>query len=123
MGKHEIKDLVEMAKVSSKVLTTVVTKFMVLQSQRGSWRGRKGVVIARVAIEAGAPPVILECIRGAVNPVMKLIESWREADFKQQEEQRKATEEREGQEGGEKGLSRRDDSMEETRENKTLGRK
>jgi hypothetical protein len=108
-GKARDQDLVEMAKVSSKVLMTVVTKFMVLQSQRGSWRGRKGVVIARAAIEAGAPPVILDCIRGAVNPVMKLIESLREADLKQQQEQRKATEEREGQEGGEKGLSRRDD--------------
>lgn len=73
-------------KTSSRVLKFVLRKFIVLNGQSGSWRGRKGVTMTRAALRAGAPPVILDYIRDAINPIQKLIDVLKAADKAQEEE-------------------------------------
>lgn len=77
------------------VTKAVLKKFFVVSGQSGSVRGRKGVAITRAALAAGAPPMILDHIRNAINPVMKLIDTLKAAD-EQQRLLRKAEMERTG---------------------------
>ena len=66
--------------ISSHVAKFVLRKFIVLSSEPGSWRGRKGVALTRAALAAGAPPVILEHLRNALDPISKLIDLIKAAD-------------------------------------------
>ncbi|KAH7069363.1 hypothetical protein FB567DRAFT_246343 [Paraphoma chrysanthemicola] len=66
--------------ISSHVAKFVLRKFIVLSSEPGSWRGRKGVALTRAALAAGAPLVILEHIRNAMDPITKLIDLIKAAD-------------------------------------------
>lgn len=55
-----------------------------------SFRGRKGVRFTRAAFAAGAPPLILDHIQNAINPVMKLIDLLKAADNQQEAKQKDA---------------------------------
>ncbi|KAL1593122.1 hypothetical protein SLS60_010729 [Paraconiothyrium brasiliense] len=81
-GKVEQQGIV---KTSGRVFSATLKKFLVLSSQPGSFRGRKGVAITRAALAAGAPLMILDHIRNAIDPVMKLIDTLKAADQQQQE--------------------------------------
>ncbi|KAJ8110231.1 hypothetical protein OPT61_g6867 [Boeremia exigua] len=70
---------------SSHVLKLVLKKVLVLSSEPGSWRGRKGVAVTRTALAAGAPPTIIKHIRSAMDPVSKLIDTLKEADKRREE--------------------------------------
>jgi hypothetical protein len=65
---------------SSHIAKVVLKKFLVLASEPGSWRGRKGVAVTRAALAAGAPLKILDHIRDSLDPVSKLIDLLKEAD-------------------------------------------
>jgi hypothetical protein len=65
---------------SSRILGLVVRKFLLLSSEPGSWRGRKGVAVTRVALAAGVPPEMLGYLRNALDPVSKLIDMLKAAD-------------------------------------------
>jgi hypothetical protein len=67
-------------KTSQKVLTAVVKKVLVLQSKSGSWRGRKLVAVIKAALDAGAPPKILDFISPAMEPIAALIKVLKDAD-------------------------------------------
>jgi hypothetical protein len=62
------------------VTKAVLRKLVVVSGQSGSLRGRKGVAITKAALAAGAPLTILDTIRNAVDPVMKLIDMLKASD-------------------------------------------
>jgi hypothetical protein len=72
------------------VTKAVLRKFVVVSGESGSLRGRKGVAITRAALEAGAPPMILDLIRNAIDPVMKLIDMLKAADKQEELKQKSA---------------------------------
>jgi len=85
--KH--KESVGFLRKYGPVTKAVLRKLVVVSGESGSLRGRKGVEITRAALAAGAPPMILDLIRNAVDPVMKLVDMLKAAD-KQQELKQKA---------------------------------
>jgi hypothetical protein len=66
------------------VTKAVLRKLVVVSGQSGSLRGRKGVAITKAALAAGAPLTILDTIRNAVDPVMKLIDMLKASDQRQE---------------------------------------
>lgn len=80
---HEDESL---ARTSTQVLKSVITNFISLSSRPGRWTGHKGVVITRAALRAGAPPIILDYIRGAISPIQKLIDILKAADKRKEDE-------------------------------------
>jgi len=70
----------QLVKTSQNVLTAVVKKVLVLQTKSGSWRGRKLVAVIKAALDAGAPPKILDFIRPAMEPIAALIKVLKDAD-------------------------------------------
>ena len=72
------------------VTKAVIKKFLVLSGESGSFRGRKGVRITRAALAAGAPPLILDHIRNAMDPIMKLIDLLKAVDSQQEVKQKHA---------------------------------
>jgi len=79
----------QMMKTSARVLTAVMKKVLVLQTDPGNWKGYKLVSVIKVALEAGAPPIILEYIRSAMEPVAMLIEVLRDKDRQEDNQPRR----------------------------------
>lgn len=79
--------------LSSQVAKMVLKKFLVLSSEPGSWRGRKGVAVTRAALAAGASSMILDHIRSAIDPVSKLIDLLKESDKRHEEAMERDTRE------------------------------
>jgi hypothetical protein len=80
----------QMMKTSARVLTAVMKRVLVLQTDPGNWKGYKLVSVIKVALEAGAPPIILEYIRSAMEPVAMLIEVLRDKDRQEDNQPRRA---------------------------------
>ncbi|KAH8645881.1 hypothetical protein BGZ60DRAFT_438433 [Tricladium varicosporioides] len=79
----------QLIRTSWRVLRAIFKKAIVLQTESGNWKGRKLVRIVKAALDAGAPPVILEYIRSAITPVEMVIEILKKKNDRQ-EEYRKA---------------------------------
>jgi hypothetical protein len=71
---------------TTSVIKVVMQKLIILSTKSGSWRGHKGVEITRAALAAGAPPMILDLIRNALDPVSKLVDLLKATDRRNEQE-------------------------------------
>ena len=69
----------EAALISRVVLRAVVSQALILKGSHGRWQGRKGVMVLRAALEAGAPERVIDQIGQNLMTVSSLIDYFRGA--------------------------------------------
>ena len=69
----------EVALTSGTVLRSVLSQVLLLKGSHGRWQGRKGVLVLRAALEAGAPEKVVDQIGDNLRTVSSLIDFFRVA--------------------------------------------
>lgn len=69
----------EVALTSGTVLRAVISQALILKGSHGTWQGRKGVLVLKAALEAGAPERVVDQIGDNLRTVSGLIDYFRGA--------------------------------------------
>ena len=69
----------EVALTSGTVLRAVISQALILKGSHGTWQGRKGVLVLKAALEAGAPETVIDQIGDNLRTVSSLIDYFRGA--------------------------------------------